>query len=161
MRKIKIEIKWALVFATLGLLWMLGEKLAGLHNQHIDKHETYTLFFAIPAIAVYVFALLDKRRNYYKGTMTYMQGFVSGLIISIVVTVLSPLTQFITSYVITPEFFQNAINYVVEHGRMTQAEAESYFSMKNYIIQGLMWGIGMGVVTSAVVAIFTRKKKLK
>ncbi len=159
MKKLKIEIKWALIFAAMGLLWMLGEKLAGLHDQHIDQHERYTMFFAIPAIAVYVFALLDKRKNYYKGTMTYMQGFISGLIISVIVTALSPLTQYVTSYIITPEFFSNAIKYVVEHGRMTQVEAESYFSMKNYIIQGLMWGMGMGIVTSAIVAIFTRKKK--
>ncbi len=159
MKKIKIEIKWALIFAAMGLLWMLGEKLVGLHDQHIDKHEKYTMLFAIPAIAVYVFALLDKRKNYYKGTMTYMQGFVSGLIISVIVTILSPLTQLITSYIITPEFFPNAINYVVENGRMTQAEAENYFSMKNYILSGILWGIGMGVITSAVVAVFTRKRK--
>ncbi len=158
MKKFKIEIKWALVFAAMGLLWMAGEKLVGLHDRHIDKHESYSMFFAIPAIAVYVFALSDKRKNYYNGSMTYMQGFVSGLIISVMVTVLSPLTQCITTYVITPEFFPNAIEYAVDNGKMTREAAESYFGIKNYIFQGLMWGMGMGAVTSAAVAIFTMRK---
>ncbi len=78
---------------------------------------TLLCFQRLSGITIYVFALLDKRRNYYKGAMTYMQGFVSGLIISVIVTVLSPLTQYITSYVITPEFFQNAIKYVIEYRR--------------------------------------------
>ena len=38
---------------------------------HIDKHVVYTNFYALPAILVYVFALLDKRKNFYNGKMTY------------------------------------------------------------------------------------------
>lgn len=161
MKKLSTEIKWALIFSATGLLWMVLEKLAGLHDQHIDKHPTFTMFFAIPAIAIYVFALLDKRKNFYQGVMTYKQGLISGLIISVIVTLLSPLTQCITSYIITPEFFPNAIKYVVEHGEMTQEAAESYFSIKNYMIQGLYWGMGMGIVTSAIVALFTQTRKNK
>ncbi len=51
-----------------------------------------TNFFAIIAIAVYVFALLDKRKRDFGGRMTWIQGFVSGVIISIIVALLSPLT---------------------------------------------------------------------
>jgi hypothetical protein len=60
MKNSRIEIKWAVIFAIVGLLWMFGEKLAGLHDEHINKHPSYSFLFAIPAIAVYVFALLDK-----------------------------------------------------------------------------------------------------
>lgn len=158
MKKLKIEIKWAIIFAIVGLLWMLGEKLAGLHGEHIDKHATYSFLFSIPAVAVYVFALLDKRRNFYHGSMTYKQGFITGLVISVLVAILSPLTQYITSMVITPEYFPNAIDYAVREGMMTQEAAENYFNMRSYIVQGLVWSLGMGLVTSAIVAIFVRKK---
>ncbi len=158
MKNLKIEIKWAIIFAIVGLLWMLGEKLAGLHDKHIDKHATYSFLFSIPAIAVYVFALLDKRKNFYHGSMTYKQGFITGLIISIFVAILSPLTQYITSTIITPEYFPNVIDYTVGKGQMTQEAAENYFNLQSYIIQGLIWSLGMGVVTSAIVAIFVRKK---
>lgn len=136
MKNTRIEIKWGVIFVIVALIWMLLEKLVGLHQEHIDKHPVYTNFFAIPAIAVYVVALLDKRKNFYGGSMTYKQGFVSGLIITAVVFIINPLTQFIVSTVITPEFFPNAIKYAVENNKMTQQEAESYFSLENYILQG-------------------------
>lgn len=158
MKNLKIEIKWAIIFAIVGLLWMLGEKLAGLHGEHIDRQATYSFLFSIPAIAVYVFALLDKRRNFYHGSMTYKQGFVTGLIISVFVAILSPLTQYITSTVITPEYFPNAIDYAVREGQMTQEAAENFFNMQSYIVQGLIWSLGMGLVTSAIVALFVRKE---
>ena len=159
MKNIKIEIKWALIFVAMSLAWMLIEKLAGLHDAHIDKHPIYTNFIAIPAIAVYVLALNDKRKNFYGGSMSYQQGFISGLIITLIVTLLSPLTQYITSNIITPGFFANAIEYAVANGKTSREAAEAYFSLKNYIVQGLIGAPVMGVVTTAIVAIFTRGKK--
>ncbi len=158
MKKYTIEIKWGLIFVGMQLLWMLMESLTGLHAEHIDKHATYSNFIAIPAILVYVFALLDKRKNDLGGTMTYKQGFISGLIITLVVTILSPLTQTITSLYIVPEFFGNMINYTVEQGKMTREAAENYFNLKSYILQVLIATPVMGIVTTAIVAIFTRRK---
>lgn len=157
MKNITIEIKWALVFVVMSLAWMLLERLTGLHDAHIDKHAIYTNFIAIPAIAVYVFALLDKRKNFYQGKMTYRQGFISGMIITGIVTLLSPLTQYITTVAITPGYFPNAIQYAVAQGSMTQEEAESYFSLKNYIVQGLIGAPVMGLMTTAGVAFFTSR----
>ncbi len=134
MKKYAIEIKWALIFVLMTLTWMLGEKLIGLHDQYLDKHMIYTNFYAIPAILVYVFALLDKRKRDFGGKMTYKQGFISGLIITIIVTILSPLTQTIISLVITPDYFANVIKLSVEMGMMTQTEAEVQFNLSNYIM---------------------------
>jgi len=135
MKNIKIEIKWAIIFSITLLVWMVLERLVGLHSVHIDKHMIYTNFFAIPAIAIYVFALLDKRKNFYNGIMTYKQGLIAGLIITLIVAALSPLTQYITSIYITPEYFPNVIEYVVSHGEMTQEAAEKQFNLQSYIIQ--------------------------
>lgn len=160
MKKYSIELKWAVIFAGMSLLWMLLERLAGLHSTHIDKHPIYTNFIAIPAIAIYVFALLEKRRKDYNGVMTWKQGFISGLIITLIVTVLSPLTQVITAEIITPDYFSNAIEYAVSNGKLTRAAAEQYFNLGSYIVQGLIGAPVMGIVTSAVVALFVRKKDL-
>lgn len=159
MEKIKHEIKWALIFIVMTLIWMLLEKLVGLHSTHIDKHMYLTNLFAIPAIIIYVMALRDKKRNFYNGQMNYKQGFITGLIISVIIMVFSPLTQWITSTLITPEYFPNAIDYSVESGyHATYKEAELYFNLKRYIIQSVIGAIGMGIVTSAIVAIFVRTK---
>lgn len=159
MKKLFHEIKWALIFVAMSLFWVLLERLVGLHDTHIDKHAIYTNLIAIPAITVYVFALLEKKNKFYHGAMTYLQGFISGTIISVIIAILSPLSQIITSEIITPEFFPNAINYSVSAGLMKQTEAEEYFSLENYIKVGLIGALLMGIVTTAIVAIFTRGKK--
>lgn len=158
MGKYRTEIKWALIFVLMVLIWMTMERLAGLHSFHIGQHPIYTNFIAIPAIAVYVLALLDKRKKVYRGQMNYLQGFVTGLGITLLVTLLSPLTQVLVSKVITPEYFQNAMHYAVSTGKMQQAAAEAYFNLNNYIMQGLIGTPVMGVLTSAAVAFFTRSR---
>ncbi len=158
MKSIRIEIKWALIFSIMTLAWMLMEKMLGWHDEKISQHATLTNLVAIPAIAVYVFALLEKRKKYYSGHMSYAQGFMCGLIITAIVTILTPLTQYITSTYITPEYFPNAIRHAVQTNAMTAEKAEEYFSLKNYIMQGLIGAPVMGLLTTLIVAIFTRKK---
>ena len=157
MKNSKIEIKWAVIFALATLAWMLLERLTGLHDEYIAQHATYTNLFAIPAIAIYVFALLDKRKNFYNGIMSYKQGFIAGMVITVIVAVLSPLTQYITSTFITPEYFSNVISYSVEQGMLTREAAESNFNLQSYMVQGFFGAFIMGVITSAVVALFTKR----
>lgn len=151
------ELKWALIFAAMGLVWMFLEKITGLHSTHIDQHPTYTNFIAIPAVLVYVLALRDKRRSYPDGRMTYGQAWVSGLVMTAIVTALSPLTQYITSTLITPGYFPTVIAYSVENGLMTQEAAEAYFNLKGYILQGLVFTPVMGLVTTTIVAFFAKR----
>ena len=158
MSKYKIEFKWGVIFTLMLLVWMVLERIVGLHDEHIDKHAIYTNFVAIPAIIVYVLALLDKRKNFYNGIMSYKQGFISGLIVSLIVTIFSPFTQYITSTIITPDYFSNIIKHSVGEGLMTQTEAENYFNLKSYIFQVIIATPIMGILTTAIVAIFTRKK---
>lgn len=158
MNTFKIELKWAVIFMAMMLLWMVMERLTGLHDVHIDKHEIYTNFVAIPAILIYVLALREKRQKFYGGTMSYGQGVISGFVITLVVTIFTPLTQYITSAFITPDYFNNVIKYTVEQGKMTQVEAEAFFNTKNYILQSTLFAPIMGIVTTLIVAIFVKKK---
>ena len=155
--KIKIEIKWALIFVLMTLVWLTLERLFGFHDERIAFHPIATNFILIPAVTVYVLALLNKRRADYGGLMTYGQGFKSGVIISIIVTLCIPITQSIINYVITPDYFANAIAYSVAQGEVTMEEAEAFFNLKNYIIQGMIATPIIGIITSAIVAIFTKK----
>lgn len=162
MNKIRIEIKWALIFVAVFLLWMFLEKLVGLHSTHIDKHMYLTNLYAIPAIIIYVLAIKDKKKKYCHGQMTFRQGFIAGLIITVIVTLFSPLTQWVTSTIITPEYFPNVIAYSVETGYYKSLEeAEAYFNLNNYMVQSTIGAFAMGVVTSAIVAFFVRTKSKK
>ncbi|MBK9291477.1 MAG: DUF4199 domain-containing protein [Bacteroidetes bacterium] len=157
MKRFHIEFRWAIYFAIMMLAWMLLERLTGLHDKHIARHAIFTNLIAIPAITIYVLALLDVRRHKYNGQMTYSQGFISGLIITAIVTIFSPLLQYLTSEVISPEYFRNMIAFAVSEGRMSQEEADAFFNLRSYIGQVLVGTPVMGIFTTAIVAIFTRK----
>lgn len=159
MKNLKIEFKWAVIFSIVGLLWMVLEKLTGLHDKYLDYQYYLTNLFAIPAIWMMVLALKDKKKNFYDGNMSYKQGLISGTILSIIIALLSPLTQWITTYVITPTYFPNVIKRTVELGMYkTTEEAAAFFNYKNYAIQGMFGALVMGIVTTAIAMIFIRTK---
>lgn len=159
MNKIKIEIKWAVIFSIITLLWMFLEKISGLHSQFIEYHMFLTNLFAIPAIIMMVMALNDKKRNSYGGIISYKQGFISGIIISVFIALLSPFTQWIIAFKISPEYFPNIIKYSVELGHFSSTiEAEAYFNYESYAMQAAIGALVMGILTSAIAMIFIRTK---
>jgi hypothetical protein len=158
MKKYKIEIKWALIFAVMFLLWMVLEKLTGLHDKHLEKQQFVTMLILIPSIIVYILAIMDKKKNFYAGNMTYKQSFLSGLILTLFVVMLSPINQLITSYIITPDYFANVIEHTVKSGMFTQEQAEAQFNIKSYIITSIVGGLVTGLIFSAIISIFTKSK---
>lgn len=159
MEKRSIEIKWGVIFIVTMLLWTYLEKLAGLHEENIEKHATFTGFFAVVAVSIYLLALYDKRKNDFNGIMTWKQGFYSGIVITLAVVVLSPLAQYVISRFISPEFFPNIIKYSIETGEMTREQAQEYFSLQNYILQSALFALFSGILTAAIAALLMRKRK--
>lgn len=158
MGKYRIEIKWAVIFSAAMILWMLGEKLMGLHDERIADHAFYTGFFAIVAIGIYLLALYDKRKNYHNGYMSWQEGFKAGAILTLGIVILSPFIQLIISQLISPDYFRNISAHSVAVGEMTREEAETYFSLKNYIIQNMVWAAISGIITAAIAALLLRRK---
>lgn len=158
MNKYRIEIKWAIIFSVAMILWMLVEKLFGLHEEHIAKHAFYTNFFAIVAIGIYLLALYDKRKNYHNGTMSWKEGFFSGIIITAGIVILSPFVQLLISEFIAPDYFTNISRYSIETGEMTREQADTYFKPKNYIMQSMVWAAITGIITAAIAALLLRRK---
>ena len=157
MGKYRLEIKWGIFFTLAAILWMTFEKLMGWHGENIAQHAKLTNLFSIVAVAIYLFALRDKKRQL-GGTMTWKEGFISGAIISVIVAILSPFAQYLTNFVISPEYFPNAIEYAVSSGNATEEEAEAFFNFKNYAMMGSVGALVMGLITAAVVAFFVRSK---
>ena len=158
MKNYQIEIKWGVIFFASSLLWMYLEKLMGWHDVLIAKHAIYTNFFGLIAIAVYLFAIHDKRKNFFHGKMSWKQGFISGVILTIVIALLSPIGQLVTHYLISPEYFENAIEHTVTINAMEREDAEAYFSLNSYIVQSIAGALMMGVVTAAIAALILKRK---
>src|SRR5690606_17692219 len=101
MKEYVIEIKWALIYALMFLIWMTFEKLAGLHDTRLGQQQFVTILIFIPSIIIYVLALKDKKANFYAGTINYIQSFQTGLILTLFIVILNPLNQLITLYYIS------------------------------------------------------------
>jgi len=158
MFKIKTEFKWTILFILMSLLWIYLEKITGLHHEYIEHHPIYTNLYAIPAIIIYVLALKEKKKKFYNGKMSYKNAFISGLILTLMISLLSPLSTYVSVEYISPDFFSNAIEKSVEIEMMTKTEALEYFNTQNYMLQSLMFGPVFGIITTAIVSIFVRSK---
>ena len=159
MKKYSIEFKWELIFIFMSLVWMLLERLTGLHDENIDQHAIYTNLIAIPAILIYYFAIKEKHDRFYKGQISFKQGFKSGLIISIIVTLITPLSLYISTKYISPEYFTNAVEYSVKNKLMVKNEALAYFNYKNYLVLSLMSAPVMGIITSLIISFIIKTIK--
>lgn len=160
MKKLGIEFKWAAIFTVATLLWMWLEHAVGLHDVYISKQPVYTNLFAIPALLIYFLAIRDKKLHAFGGSMTWKQGFVSGIILSFIIALLSPIAQYATATIISPSYFGNMIEYAVRN-KMDRTIAESYFNLHAYIIQGIFGALSMGVMTSAAMSYLLRTKTTK
>jgi hypothetical protein len=158
MKSRQLEIRWGIYFIVMQLSWMVMEKLLGYHDEKIADHAGFSMWVMLPSFLMYFFALHFKRVKDYGGKMSYNQGLVTGLVMTAVVTVLTPLSQTITSLVITPSFFENAIAFAVESGQMSQEAAESYFNLTSYLWQATLFAPVAGLITSLLMALLQWRK---
>lgn len=158
---IKTEFKWTIIFILMSMLWIFLEKVSGLHDEYIEQHRIYTNLFAIPAILIYVLAVREKKHKAYNGIISYKKAFISGLILTLMIALLSPLSTYVSVEYISPNYFGNAIRKTVELEMMTQIEAVEYFNTSNYMLQSLIFALIFGIVTTAIVALFIRSKSQK
>lgn len=158
MKNLKIEFKWALILTISMIIWMFIERLVGLHDEYIAYQSTSANLLIIVPIIVFYLAFREKRKKIYSGIMTYKQGFITGIMLTLFATILNPLHQLITFQIVSPAFFSNMITYVVNQEIMTKEIAENQFTAQKFLLQGIIGTPIMGLVVTSIVAIFTRKK---
>lgn len=158
MKKFVIEFKWATIYSAVLIAWNMMEKALGFHDTRIAWHIAFASGFGVPAIVVYVLAIRDKKNNYYHGNVNWSQAFLSGMIVAGFSAVISPLVQYVTYVQLSPEYFRHMTDYFVGHKKMPADKAAAYFSLNSYILQGVSNGMSLGVIISAIVALFVRTK---
>lgn len=163
MKNYTIEVKWAIRFTLLTLAWAIGEKLVGLHDVYIADYGLYTNLIALPALFFYVVALQEKKKYFFQGTMTWSQGFVSGVVLSFLIALLAPIAQFVIYSSVTPHFFETIIAYktnatLVSHPISKEA-ATSYFNMKSFMLQSAFSDLSTGVIVGALLSLVLRNQK--
>ncbi|MDA0313810.1 MAG: DUF4199 domain-containing protein [Bacteroidetes bacterium] len=118
----------------------------------------YTFLYAPLAILIYFVALWEKKRKTYSGSMTFIQGALSGFALTLIVVLLTPLSQYISHSLISPAYFSNVIQLSVNSGKMSMSEAQAYFNLMNYTTKSILFTAVMGLLTTVGVMIFLRPR---
>ena len=160
MKKFAVEIKWGIRYAFLWILWLFIEKSSGYYEAKTSDHALYSLLFTFVTIFVYFVAIKEKKKEFFKDIMSWKQGCVTGIFLTIVMAILTPFCQIIFHKAIAPEFFPNMIEFSISKGNSKEV-AENYFNLSSYILQSIFGTLSFGVVLSAVVALFLQTKTKK
>ena len=152
----KTEIKWGVIFVIVSFLWISLERLVGLHDRYISMQQYFGFLFVIPAVLMMVLAIAEKRRVL-GGEISFKQGFLCGMGVSIVVAILTPLYQWILFRFVSPNFFQNIIDYRISLGGNPQS-LQMFYSFKWVLIGGVVVALVTGAITSLLLAAIMRTR---
>ena len=153
MKKFAIEIKWGIRYTFCYLAWAIFEKIMGVFGENMSYYMLSSVLFYLFASIIYTVALKEKKANYFNNNMDWKQGTATGLYMTIVISLLMPLTQASIHQVIAPEFFENMISVSKD-----KVAAASYFNLKSYIMQTVFFTLSIGMVISAIVSYFIQTK---
>jgi hypothetical protein len=160
MKNYRTELKWAGIFSLMYLTWMVMEHLCGLHGRYIRYQQLVSTFILLPSVLIYVLALREKKLKVFGGTITFVQAFKSGMLLTLFIVVLSPLNQLITTGLIAPEYFENMQELAVSQGKMSAQEAASRLNLGAFIVQSIVGGLITGAVFSAIISLLIRNREV-
>ncbi len=154
MKDFKIELKWALIYSGVTLIWLMIERYFGLHDEHLDKQLRFMVILGVLYLCIYYLGLRDKKVNFYHGLISFKEGLKFALVMSLIVAVLSFFVQFIFVKIISPDYLSNMANYMVKVGRFTKQGAEEFYSvgnqLKNSAYTNLVIGVFFGAISAAL-----------
>lgn len=161
MKNFSIEIKWAFIIGFLGLIWIFVEKYLGYHDEKVGWYQLFSILFFPFMVLGYYFGLREKKHKYYNGNLSWSHGFISGIIISAILTLLAPFGQFLTHNFLSPDLSAKAIELATSKDTMTFEQANTYYSLNSYMMQSVFTTLSTGVVIGAVIAYFIRTKPVQ
>jgi len=153
----KTELKYAVIFVAASFLWNCLEFAVGLQGKHIDIHPYFvTTFFIVLTGLVYYLAITEKRGSLL-GRITFLKAFVSGMLLTSFILILNPISLYIFSTFVNTDFYTAFIQHDVLTGKYSPQEANDYYNLKNFIVQGTIYRFIMGLVATIIVSLIVKK----
>ena len=144
-------LKWGAIYTGMTIGWAVLGKATGMHDARIRYNLAFNSAVLLPSLAVYALAIREMNAAV---PMTYGERLLSGLVLTVFVTVLGPLNPVISMVFVSPRFFENATRYSIESGMMTDEEALQKFNLTTFIVRGFIGGPIFGFVLSLIAALF-------
>ena len=122
----KNEFKWAVIMSLVLLVWLTVLKFLGLQEpEQIGLFVIVVNVYYVLLFGLYILAIRE-RRSRQRGYISRRDGFLTGLLITLFLVVLSPLNMAIFYYLINPGFFKVMIEFNVSNGVAAQVAEADY-----------------------------------
>ncbi|MDR0227534.1 MAG: DUF4199 domain-containing protein [Flavobacteriaceae bacterium] len=158
MKKFSIEFKWAALATLAALIWMIIEKSLGFHDEKIRYEIGFAMLFNLILIIFYWLNIREKKQVYYEGIITWQKAFISGLVLTVMISFFYPLIQYIGYNQLTPGFMQHLQEALITEGKMTLEDAQKNASFDLFMRNAVFNNLSFGVVYSAIIAYFMQTK---
>lgn len=164
----KTELKAGIFISLAYFIWLLSEFKLGLHSSKIDYYEfIFWMALIIPVTGIYL-TLRYLRNKEFKGKINFMQGFLSGIKITGVISILIPVLSWLYVSAINPTFFPAMkdhqekmiedlnISSVIEKESLKN-EIAIKNSIASYLLRQFSFVLISGTLITIICAIFIRK----
>lgn len=153
MNKYAIEIKWATIFSIAYLIWMLIEKLLGYHSDKALQEPLFNLLFIPISVLLFYLAIKDKKKVIFNGEMEWKEGFASGIVLTLLLTVTTTVVVMLTFNIISPDYFEIAVN-----SSDNKIVAEMNHNLPTFIKNNIFDKLSFGVVIAAIMSYILKTK---
>ncbi len=172
MEDMKAELRSGIAIGVCSFLWLLLEFFLGFHSVRIDYQPFFNLIsFTIPIIGIY-WAMKAKRDRYYAGKISFIQALKTGLFITLVMSVISPILMFLYLTVVNPNYqatmlgherlFIDGLNLSPEDKNSMLTNAIQNYSLLALLLKSfLISAISGGILSFLTAALMKRNNHAK
>lgn len=149
------------------MVWLFLSYYLGMHDGGLVMIQWMTLFAVLISVIGYLLALRSLTRTFPE--IQYLEGIRSGAIIAGVAAVIAALAQVIYFQWINPGRTDQMVEltraYYLESG-LSENDANQFaegarktFGMTSYIIQSALGAIIIGMMSTAIMMLFLRRRR--
>ncbi len=147
----------AISYFFIFIIWKACEKLIGLHDNNINLYPFISDLIIIPLILLYSTGF-KKYRIGLGGKITFINGIGFGLMATLFIVALTPVSVWIFDQFINPNFYASMIQYQIKNHVSTLEIAKQSFNHENFKQSCILGNTVTGTLLTVVLAIISSKK---
>lgn len=164
----KTELKFGLITIITGIVWVMIEHIAGLNTERFEQGEIVRMLFAFMPFIFILSGIRAKKKM--AGRISFLSAWRTGSLIALIYSIGLSIWFWLYASYINLEFLQNTVKWentkLLKKGLSPQALKEAIKantqmyggSPFSYIMLAFSFFV-MGVIASAVIALFMKSKK--
>lgn len=148
MKKLGIEIKWAAIITCLTILWFVGQKLLGFHDNSNQSISLLLIsFFGLYMLifACYYMAYREKKKEIFHNNWSIKEAFKFGLLLTSMVAILNPMAQYLMYESISPDYFEQQRARIAENYSNADVLIDN-INLNTYIRNGIVETFSYGMI---------------